>query len=137
MTRCLAFAFTLVFAGALPAGAAKAAPVTLPDGLSYVNLVVGKGPLPQPGQTLLVHYVGTFPDGRKFDSSRDRKQPFSFVLGRHQVIPCWDEGLASMRVGGRRHLICPPSLAYGERGAGGVIPPNATLHFDVELLSVR
>jgi len=111
--------------------------VTLPDGLIYTDLKVGKGALPKPGQTAIVHYVGTFPDGKKFDSSRDRKEPFEFPLGAHKVIPCWDEGVATMRVGGRRKLVCPPSLAYGDRGAGGVIPPNATLDFDVELLGVK
>ena len=122
-----------------PAAKAKAAakPVTLPDGLRYTDLVVGKGALPKPGQTAVVHYTGTFPDGKKFDSSRDRGAPFEFALGGHQVIPCWDEGVATMRVGGRRKLVCPPALAYGQRGAGGVIPPNATLDFDVELLGVK
>lgn len=111
--------------------------VKLPDGLEYTDLKVGKGKQPAPGQTAVVHYTGRFLDGKKFDSSRDRKTPFTFVLGAHQVIPCWDEGVATMRVGGRRKLVCPPQLAYGERGAGGVIPPNATLNFDVELLAVR
>ena len=110
--------------------------VKLPDGLEYTDLKVGKGKQPAPGQTAVVHYTGTFLDGKTFDSSRG-KAPFTFVLGAHQVIPCWDEGVATMRVGGRRKLTCPPSLAYGERGAGGVIPPNATLNFDVELLAVR
>jgi peptidylprolyl isomerase len=112
--------------------------VKLPDGLQYTDLKVGKGALPKPGQTAVVHYIGTFPNGKKFDSSRDRGEPFEFPLGAHKVIPCWDEGVATMRVGGRRKLVCPPSLAYGERGAGnGVIPPNATLDFDVELLGVK
>lgn len=154
MTRLVPFGLSLVAAAAVCASAAPAAvaaagasrhaaavntpkTVTLPDGLRYSDLVVGHGTTPKSGQTAVVHYVGTFPDGKKFDSSRDRNTPFTFALGQHQVIPCWDEGVASMRVGGRRRLICPPSLAYGERGAGGVIPPNATLHFDVELLGVR
>jgi len=138
MTRSIAVLLVMLFAAALPAGAAKPAKtVRLPDGLIYTDLVIGKGPQAKPGQTATVHYVGTFPDGRKFDSSRDRKQPFSFALAGHQVIPCWDEGVASMRVGGRRKLVCPPALAYGERGAGGVIPPNATLDFDVELLGLK
>ena len=111
--------------------------VTLADGLKYTDLVVGKGPKPAAGQTAVVHYTGTFPDGKKFDSSRDRGQPFEFPLGQHRVISCWDEGVATMRVGGRRKLVCPASLAYGEHGAGGVIPPNATLDFDVELLSLK
>jgi len=120
-----------------PARTAAAKTVRLPDGLIYTDVKIGKGRTPKPGQTAIVHYTGTFPDGRKFDSSRDRGQPFEFALGQHRVIPCWDEGVATMRVGGRRKLVCPPQLAYGERGAGGVIPPNATLDFDVELLGVR
>jgi len=111
--------------------------VTLPDGLRYADVVVGKGAMPKAGHQTIVHYVGTFPDGKKFDSSRDRHEPFTFTIGRRKVIPCWDEGVATMRVGGRRKLVCPPALAYGERGAGGVIPPNATLDFDVELLRVQ
>jgi FKBP-type peptidyl-prolyl cis-trans isomerase len=111
--------------------------VTLPDGLIYTELKVGKGARPKPGQTAIVHYTGTFPDGKKFDSSRDRGTPYEFPLGRHQVIRCWDEAVATMRVGGRRKLVCPPALAYGAKGYPGAIPPNATLHFDVELLGVR
>jgi peptidylprolyl isomerase len=138
MTRFFAIILALLVAAALPSRAAvPAKTVRLPDGLVYTDLVVGKGPHAKPGQAAIVHYVGTFPDGRKFDSSRDRNAPFTFVLGGHQVIPCWDEGVASMRVGGRRKLVCPPALAYGERGAGGVIPPNATLDFDVELLGLK
>ena len=135
MTRPLLVTAALVAALTVPALAAKT--VTLPDGLSYTDIKVGKGPMPKPGQTATVHYVGTFPDGKKFDSSRDRGTPFSFTLGAHEVIACWDEGVATMHVGGRRKLVCPPGLAYGERGAGGVIPPNATLDFDVELLGVK
>ena len=116
---------------------ALAKTVTLPDGLKYTDLKVGKGAVAKAGSSATVHYTGTFPDGKKFDSSRDRNQPFTFTLGGHQVIPCWDQGVEGMRVGGRRKLVCPPSLAYGERGAGGVIPPNATLDFDVELLGVK
>lgn len=111
--------------------------VTLPDGLRYTDLALGKGAAPKPGQIAVVHYTGTFPDGKKFDSSRDRGTPFEFPLGRHRVIACWDEGVASMRVGGRRKLVCPPGIAYGAAGAGGVIPPNATLDFDVELLGIK
>ncbi|MBV8582062.1 MAG: FKBP-type peptidyl-prolyl cis-trans isomerase [Candidatus Eremiobacteraeota bacterium] len=122
---------------AAPMKASATKTVTLPDHLQYTDLKVGKGAAIKVGQTAVVHYVGTFPNGKKFDSSRDRNQPFEFALGQHQVIKCWDEGVATMRVGGRRKLVCPPELAYGERGAGGVIPPNATLDFDVELLGVK
>ncbi len=111
--------------------------VTLPDGLKYVDVKAGKGAMPRAGQTAIVHYTGTLLNGKKFDSSRDRGQPFMFPLGAHRVIPCWDEGVATMRVGGRRKLTCPPQLAYGERGYPPVIPPNATLNFDVELLGVK
>ena len=122
-----------------PAAAKTAATktVTLPDGLRYTDVKVGKGAMPRAGQTAVVHYTGTFLDGKKFDSSRDRGTPFEFVLAQHRVIACWDEAVATMRVGGRRKLVCPPRLAYGERGYPGAIPPNTTLKFDVELLGVR
>ncbi len=110
--------------------------VTTPSGLKYRDIQVGEGPTPQVGQTVFVHYTGTLESGTKFDSSRDRGQPFSFKLGVGQVIKGWDEGLSTMKVGGRRELIIPPDLGYGARGAGGVIPPNATLIFDVELLRI-
>lgn len=110
--------------------------VTTESGLKYKDLQEGTGATPQKGQTVVVHYTGTLEDGTKFDSSRDRKQPFSFKLGAGQVIKGWDEGLSTMKVGGRRQLIIPPELGYGARGAGGVIPPNATLNFDVELLRI-
>jgi FKBP-type peptidyl-prolyl cis-trans isomerase len=109
---------------------------TNPNGLQYEDTVVGEGAEAKAGQNVDVHYVGTFPDGRKFDSSRDRGRPFSFRLGAGQVIKGWDEGVAGMKVGGKRQLVIPPELGYGSRGAGDVIPPNATLHFEVELLKV-
>jgi FKBP-type peptidyl-prolyl cis-trans isomerase FkpA len=112
--------------------------VKLPSGLKYVDLVVGKGDNPKPGQTAVVHYTGTLANGKKFDSSLDRGEPFKFVLGQGQVIPAWDEGVATMKPGGKRKLICPPDLAYGPAGTpDGTIPPNATLTFVVELLRVQ
>ncbi|KJH72464.1 FKBP-type peptidyl-prolyl cis-trans isomerase [Aliterella atlantica] len=110
--------------------------VTTDSGLKYIVVKEGTGATPKTGQTVTVHYTGTLEDGSKFDSSRDRGQPFSFKLGVGQVIKGWDEGLSTMKVGDRRTLIIPPELGYGARGAGGVIPPNATLNFDVELLKV-
>ncbi len=109
-------------------------PITTPSGLQYIDEVVGVGAMPQRGQRVTVHYTGKLEDGSVFDSSRDRNRPFSFTIGVGQVIKGWDEGVSTMRVGGRRQLTIPPELGYGERGAGGVIPPNATLIFDVELL---
>ncbi len=111
--------------------------VTTPSGLKYVELEEGTGATPQPGQTVVVHYTGTLEDGTKFDSSRDRNQPFSFKIGVGQVIKGWDEGLSTMKVGGRRQLIIPSELGYGARGAGNVIPPYSTLLFDVELLAIK
>lgn len=111
--------------------------VTTDTGLKYYDLEVGDGATPQTGQIVSVHYTGWLEDGTKFDSSLDRGQPFTFTLGMHQVIPGWDEGVATMKVGGRRQLVIPPELGYGAQGAGGVIPPNATLIFEVELLAVQ
>jgi peptidylprolyl isomerase len=111
--------------------------VTLPDGLKYVDLKVGKGALPHAGQTVRVHYVGWLENGMKFDSSRDRHEPFEFALGEGKVIPGWDEGVKTMHVGGLRRLIVPPALGYGSQGAGDAIPPNATLIFEVELLGIE
>ena len=112
------------------------AEVTTPSGLKYTDLVVGTGASPRTGQTAVVHYTGTLKDGTKFDSSRDRGQPYSFALGTGGVIKGWDEGIATMKVGGRRQLVVPPALGYGATGQG-TIPPNATLLFDVELLDVK
>ena len=111
--------------------------ITTPSGLKYIDIEVGTGDSPTTGQTVKVHYTGTLTDGKKFDSSVDRGQPFSFKIGVGQVIKGWDEGVATMKVGGKRTLIIPPDLGYGERGAGGVIPGNATLLFDIELLGVN
>lgn len=111
--------------------------ITTPSGLKYVDMEVGPGESPQNGQGVVVHYTGTLEDGTKFDSSVDRDKPFSFTIGIGRVIQGWDEGVLSMKVGGKRRLIIPAELGYGARGAGGVIPPNATLIFDVELLDIR
>ena len=111
--------------------------VTTASGLKYIDVVVGKGASPTVGKQVKVHYTGTLENGKKFDSSVDRNQPFTFIIGVGQVIPGWDEGVMTMKVGGKRKLIIPPNLGYGARGAGGVIPPNATLLFDVELLDVE
>jgi peptidylprolyl isomerase len=111
--------------------------ITTDSGLQYRDIEVGTGDTPSSGSTVVVQYVGRLQDGTVFDSSYERNQPFSFVLGVGQVIKGWDEGVATMKVGGKRQLIIPPDLAYGTRGAGGVIPPDATLEFEVELLDVR
>lgn len=111
--------------------------VTTASGLKYIEIAEGKGPTPAKGQTVSVHYTGTLENGKKFDSSRDRNKAFEFQIGEGQVIQGWDEGLSTMKAGGRRQLIIPAELGYGARGAGGVIPPNATLIFDVELLKIK
>ena len=110
--------------------------ITTKSGLKYLDLKVGDGPSPQKGQKVKVHYEGWLEDGKKFDSSRDRGEPFEFVLGVGHVIAGWDEGVDPMNVGGKRKLVIPPKLGYGKQGAGGVIPPDATLIFEVELLDI-
>ncbi|RMG36683.1 MAG: FKBP-type peptidyl-prolyl cis-trans isomerase [Gammaproteobacteria bacterium] len=107
------------------------------SGLRYEDLVEGEGPAAEAGQQVSVHYTGWLQDGTKFDSSIDRNQPFQFPLGKGRVIRGWDEGVAGMKVGGKRRLTIPPQLGYGAQGAGGVIPPNATLIFEVELLDIQ
>ena len=123
------------------ASAQSGKPVTTSSGLQMIDTQAGTGASPKQGQTAVVHYTGYLNDngnkGKKFDSSVDRGQPFEFPIGQGRVIKGWDEGVASMKVGGKRTLIIPPALGYGESGAGGVIPPNATLIFDVELLGVK
>jgi len=119
------------------AAVAPASAVTTPSGLSYVDLVVGNGPQPTAGKPVKVHYTGWLENGTKFDSSVDRGEPFVFTVGAGEVIPGWDEGVMTMKVGGKRRLIVPSQLGYGAAGAGGVIPPNATLIFEVELLGAE
>ena len=110
--------------------------ITSASGLKYIDEIIGTGNVPKVGDKVKVHYTGTLEDGTKFDSSRDRNKSFEFTLGMGQVIKGWDEGLSTMKLGGKRKLIIPANLGYGERGAGKIIPPGATLHFDVELLEV-
>ena len=109
---------------------------TSPSGLIVEEVIIGQGAAAQAGQTVTVHYTGWLTDGEKFDSSKDRDDPFQFSLGAGRVIKGWDEGVLGMQVGGTRKLTIPPALGYGARGAGGVIPPNATLVFEVELISI-
>jgi peptidylprolyl isomerase len=121
---------------------ARAQPVmTTPSGLKIIDTLPGTGASPKTGQTCVMHYTGWLYEnatkGKKFDSSVDRNEPFAFKIGVGQVIPGWDEGVLTMKVGGKRTLIIPPGLGYGARGAGGVIPPNATLIFDVELIGIK
>ena len=132
---------TAAIAAAVPAAAQpQGKAMTTPSGLQIIDTTVGTGASPKTGQTCVMHYTGWLSDGgqkgKKFDSSVDRGSPFEFPIGMKRVIGGWDEGVASMKVGGKRTLIIPPDLGYGARGAGGVIPPNATLIFDVELLAV-
>jgi FKBP-type peptidyl-prolyl cis-trans isomerase len=121
-----------------PAEVFEADYITTESGLKYYDFEIGSGPSPRSGQMVTVHYSGWFEDETMFDSSRLRGQPFSFVLGQDDLIAGWEEGLTSMKVGGKRQLIVPPELAYGEKGGGGgVIPGNATLIFEVELLAIE
>jgi peptidylprolyl isomerase len=139
-SRLFVFAILLALAAA-PLAAQAAGEVTTPSGLRIIDVKPGTGPVPQAGQTVTVNYTGwLFVDGKKgkkFDSSLDRNEPFSFTIGQGQVIKGWDEGLATMHVGGKRTLIIPPDLGYGASGAGGDIPPGATLIFDIDLISVK
>ncbi len=137
---------TTMLAGGLAAIATRATAqqgkaMTTASGLQIIDIKEGAGASPKPGQTCVMHYTGWLYEngkkGSKFDSSVDRKEPFEFPIGQGRVIKGWDEGVASMKVGGKRTLIIPPALGYGSRGAGGVIPPNATLMFDVELLALK
>jgi FKBP-type peptidyl-prolyl cis-trans isomerase FkpA len=133
--RLSVFALLPALLGA-PLAMAQFAPVTTKSGLVYQSLKDGTGASPAATDTVKVHYRGTFPaDGKEFDSSYKRGEPTEFPLNR--VIPCWTEGLQLMKPGGKAKLTCPPAIAYGERGAGSVIPPNATLNFEVELISVK
>ncbi len=142
-----AIVFVAAMAGAAalttstPSMAQAAKTMTTASGLQIVDSKVGTGAAPKPGQTCVMHYTGWLYEngakGKKFDSSVDRGQPFEFPIGQKRVIAGWDEGVASMKVGGKRTLIIPPALGYGARGAGGVIPPNATLIFDVDLLGLK
>jgi peptidylprolyl isomerase len=133
-------ALSVLVAMAAPPAQAQT-PATTASGLTIIDATVGTGPSPKPGQTCVMHYTGWLHEngkkGKKFDSSVDRGQPFEFKIGLHQVIAGWDEGVATMKVGGRRTLIIPPALGYGANGAGSAIPPNATLIFDVELLAIK
>jgi FKBP-type peptidyl-prolyl cis-trans isomerase FkpA len=121
--------------GAAAAPEAAPAETTTPSGLRITHLRAGEGSRPTAADTVRVHYHGTFPDGKVFDSSVDRGEPAVFPLNR--VIPCWTEGVSMMRVGGKARLVCPPAIAYGPRGAPPRIPPDATLHFEVELLAIE
>ena len=140
LVTALSFAFAVVIP-ATTSAQTDGKTMTTPSGLKITDTKVGTGAQPKPGQTCVMHYTGWRYDngakGQKFDSSVDRGEPFEFAIGQGQVIAGWDEGVATMKAGGKRTLIIPPELGYGARGAGGVIPPNATLMFDVELLDVK
>jgi len=137
----LAAALAFIAGGTSSALAQTGKAMTTPSGLQITDTKVGTGATPKTGQTCVMHYTGWLYEngqkGKKFDSSVDRGEPFEFPIGAGRVIKGWDEGVATMKVGGKRTLIIPPELGYGARGAGGVIPPNATLIFDVELLGLK
>ena len=144
MAACAAIAITSIVSAStilMTENASAQQPVTTSSGLQMIDTQPGTGASPRQGQTCVMHYTGWLYEngakGKKFDSSVDRGDPFVFPLGLGQVITGWDEGVAGMKVGGKRELIVPPEAGYGERGAGGVIPPNATLLFEVELLDVQ
>ncbi|MDH4082856.1 MAG: FKBP-type peptidyl-prolyl cis-trans isomerase [Nitrospira sp.] len=138
---CTLVAFTLILGGegtmAATENNSAGQEITTSSGLKYIDQVLGTGDVAVAGKTATVHYTGWLENGKKFDSSVDRGQPFPFPLGGGRVIKGWDEGVQGMKVGGKRKLTIPSDLGYGSRGAGGVIPPNATLIFDVELLGVK
>jgi peptidylprolyl isomerase len=143
-TACAAVAAAIFTPLAVQMASAQTAgkkPMTTASGLQIIDSKEGTGATPKTGQTCVMHYTGWLYEngqkGKKFDSSVDRNEPFEFPIGQRRVIAGWDEGVASMKVGGKRTLIIPPELGYGARGAGGAIPPNATLMFDVELLAVK
>jgi peptidylprolyl isomerase len=137
----LTLLFALLVAPACALAQTKGTPMTTASGLEIIDNIVGTGASPKPGQICVMHYTGWLYEngekGKKFDSSVDRHEPFEFPIGQRRVIAGWDEGISTMKVGGKRTLIIPPALAYGERGFPGAIPPNATLMFDVELLAVK
>jgi FKBP-type peptidyl-prolyl cis-trans isomerase len=141
MMAAIAVAIAAAAFASTAASAQTGKPMTTASGLQIIDTTVGTGASPKPGQTCVMHYTGWLYEdgkkGKKFDSSVDRNEPFEFPIGQHRVIAGWDEGVATMKVGGKRTLIIPPALGYGARGAGGAIPPNATLMFDVELLAVK
>lgn len=134
VSRILIIIFLVYFAGCL-----KKTPkhvVTMKSGLKYTDLKTGKGKTAKPGSRLVVHYTGWFLDGKKFDSSKDRRMPFKFVLGKGEVVKGWEEGIIGMKEGGKRKLMVPPELGYGEKGVGDFIPPDTPLIFEIELLKV-
>ena len=137
MQKILLSALIALIVTACGGGEAPEEIVTTDSGLQYINLEVGEGDSPGLGDTVVVHYTGWLEDGTQFDSSVDRGQPFEFQIGMGGVIRGWDEGISTMKVGGKRRLIIPPQLAYGPEGYAGVIPPDATLTFEVELLEIQ